>query len=115
MQASLALAGNFDSIWRFPVHSSSHNVIRRDKKSATKFCQKLLKGFRYVPQAIITDKLKSLALKHLQIFFAHVKVLNGTYSVRRSTVRAVSMDLATEFGELVKFTISKGLSRSHAH
>jgi len=32
---------------------------RRDKKAAKKFFRKLLKGFRYVPRAIITDKLKS--------------------------------------------------------
>jgi putative transposase len=31
----------------------------RDKKAAKKFFRKLLKGFRYVPRAIITDKLKS--------------------------------------------------------
>jgi putative transposase len=32
---------------------------RRDKKAAKKFFRKLLRGFRYVPRAIITDKLKS--------------------------------------------------------
>jgi len=32
---------------------------RRDKKAATKFFRKLLKGFTYVPQVIITDTLNS--------------------------------------------------------
>jgi putative transposase len=32
---------------------------RRDKHAAKKFCRKLLKGCRYVPRVIITDKLKS--------------------------------------------------------
>src|SRR6266403_844002 len=32
---------------------------RRDKKAAKKFFRKLLKGFRYVPRVIVTDKLKS--------------------------------------------------------
>src|SRR5258706_12920713 len=32
---------------------------RRDKKAAKKFFRKLLKGLRYVPRAIITDKLRS--------------------------------------------------------
>ena len=33
---------------------------RRDKKAAKKFFRKLLKGLRYVPRAIITDKLRKL-------------------------------------------------------
>src|SRR5262247_670058 len=32
---------------------------RRNKKAARKFFRKLLKGLRYVPRVIITDKLKS--------------------------------------------------------
>ncbi len=32
---------------------------RRDKRAAKKFFRKLLKGLRYVPRVIITDKLKS--------------------------------------------------------
>lgn len=32
---------------------------RSDKKAAKKFFRKLLKGLRYVPRVIITDKLKS--------------------------------------------------------
>ena len=32
---------------------------RRDKKAAKKFFRRLLKGLRYAPRVIITDKLKS--------------------------------------------------------
>ena len=32
---------------------------KRDKKAAKKFFRKLLKGLRYVPSVIITDKLRS--------------------------------------------------------
>ena len=32
---------------------------RRDKKAANEFFRKLLKGLRYVPRVLITDKLKS--------------------------------------------------------
>src|ERR1700730_1652396 len=34
---------------------------RRNKRAAKKFFRKLLKGLRYVPRAIITDKLRSYA------------------------------------------------------
>ena len=32
---------------------------RRDKRAAKKFFRKLLKGLRYVPRVIVTDKLRS--------------------------------------------------------
>ena len=38
---------------------------RRDKQAAKKFFRKLLKGLRYIPRVIVTDKLKSYsAAKH---------------------------------------------------
>ena len=40
---------------------------RRDKKAAKKFLRKLLKGFRYVPRAIITDKLKSYSAAKAEV------------------------------------------------
>ena len=36
---------------------------RRDKKAAKKFFGKLLKGLRYVPRVIVTDKLRSYSLR----------------------------------------------------
>src|SRR6266403_1136652 len=40
---------------------------RRDKKAATKFFRKLLKGLRYVPRVIITDKLKSYSAARAEV------------------------------------------------
>ena len=40
---------------------------RRDKKAAKKFLRKLLKGSRYVPRLIITDKLKSYSAVKLAV------------------------------------------------
>ena len=40
---------------------------RRDKKAAKKFLRKLLKGSRYVPRVIITDKLKSYSAAKLAV------------------------------------------------
>ena len=38
---------------------TSWSKAKRDKKAAIKFFRKLLKGLRYVPRVIITDKLRS--------------------------------------------------------
>src|SRR5882762_6493375 len=40
---------------------------RRDKKVAKKFFRKLLKGLRYVPHVIITDKLKSYSAAKAEV------------------------------------------------
>jgi putative transposase len=40
---------------------------RRDKKAAKKFFRKLLKGLRYVPLVIITDKLKSYSAAKAEV------------------------------------------------
>ncbi len=46
---------------------------RRDKKAAKRFFRKLLKGLRYVPSVIITDKLKSYSAAKV---FPDVEVLD---------------------------------------
>ncbi len=40
---------------------------RRDKKAAKRFFRKLLKGLRYVPRVIITDKLKSYSAARFDV------------------------------------------------
>jgi putative transposase len=40
---------------------------RRDKKAAKKFFRKLLKGLRYVPRVIVTDKLKSYSAGRAEV------------------------------------------------
>ena len=37
---------------------------RRDAKAATRFFRKLLKGLRYVPRVLVTDKLASYGVAH---------------------------------------------------
>ena len=40
---------------------------RRDKKTAKKFFRKLLKGLRYIPRVVITDKLKSYSAAKAEV------------------------------------------------
>src|SRR5882762_5210697 len=40
---------------------------RRDKKAAKKFFRKLLKGLRYVPRVIVTDKLRSYGAARTEV------------------------------------------------
>ena len=40
---------------------------RRDKKAAKKFFRKLLKGLRYVPRVLITDKLRSYSAARAEV------------------------------------------------
>jgi putative transposase len=59
----LTINGKRHYLWR--AVDQDGNVLdilvqcRRDKNAAKKFFRKLLKGLRYVPRVIITDKLKS--------------------------------------------------------
>ena len=59
----LKINGRLHYLWR--AVDQDGNVLdilvqrRRDKKTAKKFFRKLLKGLRYVPPVIITDKLRS--------------------------------------------------------
>jgi putative transposase len=59
----VTIHGKRHDLWR--AVDQDDNVLdilvqsRRNKHAAKKFFRKLLKGLRYVPRAIITDKLKS--------------------------------------------------------
>jgi putative transposase len=59
----LTIRGECHYLWR-AVDQDGHilDILvqrRRDKKAAKKFFRKLLKGLRYVPRVIVTDKLRS--------------------------------------------------------
>ena len=64
-EAFLTINGTRYCLWR--AVDQDDNVLdilaqsRRNKKTAKKFFKKLLKGLRYVPRVLITDKLKSYA------------------------------------------------------
>ena len=59
----LAIKGERHYLWR--AVEQEGNVLdilvqrRRDKRAAKRFFRKLLKGLRYVPRVVITDKLLS--------------------------------------------------------
>jgi putative transposase len=59
----LKINGRLHCLWRAVEQDGDVLDIlvqsRRNRKAAKKFFRKLLKGLRYVPRAIITDKLKS--------------------------------------------------------
>jgi len=40
---------------------------RRDRRAAKKFFRKLLRGLRYIPRAIITDRLGSYAVAKAEV------------------------------------------------
>src|SRR5215211_2057760 len=67
----LTINGERHYLWR-AVDQDGHilDILvqrRRDKKAAKKFFRKLLKGLRYVPRVLITDKLKSYAAAKREI------------------------------------------------
>ncbi len=67
----LTIKGKHHYLWR-AVDQDGHvlDVLvqsRRDRQAAKRFFRKLLKGLRYVPRVLITDKLKSYAAAKAQI------------------------------------------------
>ena len=62
---------NFPYLWRAVDQDGDVLDIlvqsRRDKKAAKKFFRKLLKGLRYVPRVIITDKLRSYSAARAEV------------------------------------------------
>jgi putative transposase len=67
----LKLNGRIHYLWRAVDQDGDILDImvqsRRDKKAAKKFFRKLLKGLRYVPRVIITDKLKSYSAAKAEV------------------------------------------------
>ena len=67
----LKINGRIHYLWR--AVDQDGNVLdilvqgRRDKKAAKKFFRKLLKGLRYVPRMIVTDKLKSYSAARTEV------------------------------------------------
>src|SRR6202049_2295166 len=67
----LKINGRLHYLWRAVEQDGEVLDIlvqsRRDKKAAKKFFRKLLKGLRYVPSVIITDKLKSYSAARAEV------------------------------------------------
>ncbi len=67
----IRIRGKLHYLWR-AVDQNGHvlDVLvqsRRDAKAAKRFFRKLLKGLQYVPQVIVTDKLRSYAVAKREI------------------------------------------------
>ena len=67
----LRVNGRIHYLWRAVDQDGDELDIlvqsRRDKKAAKKFFRKLLKGLRYVPRVLITDKLKSYGAARAEV------------------------------------------------
>src|SRR4029077_14510458 len=92
---------------------------RRDNKAAKKFFRTLLKGLRYVPRAIITDKLKSYSaakaevmpsVEHLQQKYQNNRAENSHQPTR---LREKAMRRFKSAGHAQRFLSAFGLISSH--
>jgi putative transposase len=92
---------------------------RRDKKAAKEFFRKLLKGLRYVPRVIVTDKLKSYSaakaevmpsVEHLQQKYLNNRAENSHQPTR---LREKVMRRFKSAGHAQRFLSAFGLISSH--
>jgi putative transposase len=91
----------------------------RDKKAAKKFFRKLLKGLRYVPRVIVTDKLKSYSaakaevmpgVEHLQQKYQNNRAENSHQPTR---LRERVMRRFKSAGHAQRFLSAFGIITSH--
>ena len=83
----LKINGRLHYLWRAVDQDGNVSDIlvqsRRDKKAAKKFFHKLLKGLRYVPRVIVTDKLKSYSAARTEVM-ASVEHVQQKYQNNRA-------------------------------
>ena len=67
----IRINGKLYYLWRaVDQHGNVWDVLvqsRRNAKAAKRFFRKLLKGLRYVPRVLVTDKLASYGFAHRQL------------------------------------------------
>jgi putative transposase len=92
---------------------------RGDKKAAKKFFRKLLKGLRYVPRVLITDKLRSYSaakfevlpeVEHLQQKYQNNRAENSHQPTR---LRDKAMRRFKSSGHAQRFVSAFGIITSH--
>ena len=92
---------------------------RRDKKAAKKFFRKLLKGLRYVPRVLITDKLRSYSaakddvlpgVEHCQDMWQNNRAENSHQPTR---LRERVMRRFKSAGHAQRFLSAFGIINSH--
>jgi putative transposase len=92
---------------------------KRDKKTAKKFLRKLVKGLRYVPRAIVTDKLRSYgaarsevmpSVEHVQQKYQNNRAENSHQPTR---LRERIMRRFKSAGQAQQFLSAFGIINSH--
>ncbi len=92
---------------------------RRDKKAAKKFFRKLLKGLRYVPRVLVTDKLRSYSaakaellpsIEHCQQKYQNNPAENSHQPTR---LRERVMRRFKSAGQAQRFLSAFGIINSH--
>ena len=90
---------------------------RRDKKAAKKFFRKLLKGLRYVPRVIITDKLRSYSAAKAEVLpsveHCQDKGQNNRAENSHQTMRERVMRRFKSSGHAQRFLSAFGIITSH--
>src|SRR5882762_8994704 len=119
----LTIKGERQYLWR--AVDQDGNVLdilvqsRRDKRAAKKFFRKLLKGLRYVPRVIITDKLRSYSaakaevipsVEHLQQKYQNNRAENSHQPTR---LREKVMRRFKSAGHAQRFLSAFGIITSH--
>src|ERR1700752_2650493 len=70
-RSSSKINGKIHYLWRaVDQHGNVLDILvqpRRDAKAAKKFFCRLLKGLRYVPRVLVTDKLASYQVAHREL------------------------------------------------
>jgi DDE domain len=99
MKSSSKINGTIHFLWRaVDQHGNVLDVLvqsRRNALAAIKFFRRLLKGLRYVPRVLVTDKLASYGPAHHVLMPAvehrQSKYLNQSGRERASASSAISM------------------------
>src|SRR5438270_425923 len=119
----LTINGERHYLWR--AVDQDDNVLdilvqsRREKKAAKNFFRKLLKGLRYVPRVIITDKLRSYSaakaemmpsVEHLQQKYQNNRAENSHQLTR---LRERLMRRFKSAGQAQRFLSAFGIITSH--
>src|SRR5262245_48217844 len=119
----LTITGERHDLWRAADRDGNILEIlvqsRRNKKAAKKFFRKLLKGCQYVPQVIITDKLKSYGaakqemlpgVEHRQHRYLNNRAENSHQPTRQRERRMQGFKSA---GQAQRFLAAYGLIAQH--
>jgi len=121
-EAFLKINGQLHYLWRAVDQDGDVLDIlvqtRRDKNAAKKFFRKLLKGLRYVPRIIVTDKLRSYGAARTEV----CRASNTSNRSIRTTARRIHINrpdcarrLCTDSSQRDMLSVSSPPSESLPH